>query len=193
MYSRSQPALRAARRYGRSLSCQLPHPVFAVILNQTAPIVPLGQFAPVDQKPVTSDQGCALLNRLQNYSFRRLLDLQVRPRLQAIPVPDRLRQDDAARSVDFQGHAISTRHLPSRLANQSECGRLTAVYMKVPKGYIAFAEELPGANTQGATLDEARANLNEAVTLILDANRTLSEQSIGEAEVIREKFVLPAA
>lgn len=65
--------------------------------------------------------------------------------------------------------------------------------MKVPEGYIAFVEELPGANTQGATLDEARANLNEAVTLILDANRTLSEQSIGEAEVIREKFVLPAA
>ena len=94
--------------------------------------------------------------------------------------------------------------------NQSGCGRrtdrpancfdcpmeglqLTAVYMKVPEGYIAFVEELPGANTQGATLDEARANLNEAVTLILDANRTLSEQSIGEAEVIREKFVLPAA
>jgi len=71
--------------------------------------------------------------------------------------------------------------------------QLTAVYMKVPEGYIAFVEELPGANTQGATLDEARANLNEAVTLILDANRTLSEESIGEAEVIREKFVLPAA
>jgi predicted RNase H-like HicB family nuclease len=38
--------------------------------------------------------------------------------------------------------------------------KLTAVYMKVPEGYVAFIEELPGANTQGATLDEARTNLN---------------------------------
>jgi len=53
--------------------------------------------------------------------------------------------------------------------------RLTAVYMKVPEGYVAFVEELPGANTQGATLDEARANLEEAVTLVLDANREMSE------------------
>ena len=34
----------------------------------------------------------------------------------------------------------------------------TAVFRKVPEGYIAFVEELPGANTKGATLDEARAN-----------------------------------
>ena len=56
--------------------------------------------------------------------------------------------------------------------------RLTAVYMKVPEGYIAFVEELPGANTQGDTLEEARANLEEAVTMVLDANRELSEQSL---------------
>jgi predicted RNase H-like HicB family nuclease len=52
---------------------------------------------------------------------------------------------------------------------------LTAVYMQVPEGYIAFVEELPGANTQGATLDEARENLQEAVSLILEANRELAE------------------
>ena len=34
----------------------------------------------------------------------------------------------------------------------------TAVYMKVPEGYIPFVEELPGANTQGATLQEAKGN-----------------------------------
>ncbi len=39
--------------------------------------------------------------------------------------------------------------------------QLTAVYQKVAEGYIAFVEELPGANTQGATLKEARANLKE--------------------------------
>src|SRR5437764_1224860 len=55
---------------------------------------------------------------------------------------------------------------------------LTAVFMKVPEGYIAFVEELPGANTQAETLDEARANLTEAVALVLEANRSLSEESI---------------
>jgi predicted RNase H-like HicB family nuclease len=52
---------------------------------------------------------------------------------------------------------------------------LTAVYMKVTEGYIAFVEELPGANTQGETLEEARANLSEAVAMVLDANRALPE------------------
>lgn len=43
---------------------------------------------------------------------------------------------------------------------------LTAVFKKVPEGYIGFVEELPGANTQGATLDEARANLREAALMV---------------------------
>lgn len=54
--------------------------------------------------------------------------------------------------------------------------KLTAVFEKVPEGYIAFVEELPGANTQGSTLDEAGENLNKAVELVLEANRTLSEE-----------------
>lgn len=70
--------------------------------------------------------------------------------------------------------------------------QLAAVYMKIPEGYIAFVEELPGANTQGETLHEARANLAEAVELAMEANRTMSEEAIAGAEVIREKFVLPA-
>ena len=52
--------------------------------------------------------------------------------------------------------------------------QFTAVFRKVPEGYIGFVEELPGANTQGATLEEARANLQEAVALVLEANRTLA-------------------
>ena len=67
---------------------------------------------------------------------------------------------------------------------------LTAVYLKVPEGYIAFVEELPGANTQGATLDEARENLQEAVTLVLEANRELAEKSLTGQDVVREPFVL---
>lgn len=70
---------------------------------------------------------------------------------------------------------------------------LTAVFMKVEEGYVAFVEELPGANTQGETLDEARENLNEAVALVLEANRALTDQSLEGATVIRETFVLPAA
>jgi predicted RNase H-like HicB family nuclease len=45
--------------------------------------------------------------------------------------------------------------------------QVTAVFRKVPEGYIGFVEELPGANTQGATLEEARANLHEAVAMVL--------------------------
>jgi predicted RNase H-like HicB family nuclease len=51
---------------------------------------------------------------------------------------------------------------------------------------------LPGANTQGATLEEARASLVEAVELVLDANRVLSEESIKGQDVIREPFVISA-
>jgi len=62
---------------------------------------------------------------------------------------------------------------------------------KVPEGFIAFVEEFPGANTQGATLDEARTNLEEAVALVLEANRTLAEEDLKGAEVIREPFTVP--
>ena len=69
--------------------------------------------------------------------------------------------------------------------------KLTAVYVKVPEGYVAFVEELPGANTQGATLDEARANLKEAVELVLDANRALAEESLRGQEIIKEPLATP--
>jgi predicted RNase H-like HicB family nuclease len=71
--------------------------------------------------------------------------------------------------------------------------QFTAVFEKVREGYIGFVEELPGANTQGATLDEARANLTEAVRLVLEANRTLAEEGLGGKKVIREPLRLPAA
>lgn len=63
---------------------------------------------------------------------------------------------------------------------------LTAVFRKVPEGFIAFIEELPGANTQGATLEEARENLREAALLVLEANRTLAEEEIRGQDVIKE-------
>ncbi|MBX9791204.1 MAG: type II toxin-antitoxin system HicB family antitoxin [Pirellulales bacterium] len=49
---------------------------------------------------------------------------------------------------------------------------------------------MPGANTQGATLDEARENLREAVELVLEANRELAEQSLAGQSVTREPLKL---
>jgi predicted RNase H-like HicB family nuclease len=67
---------------------------------------------------------------------------------------------------------------------------LTAVYVPFPEGYAAFVEELPGANTQGATLDEARANLREAIVMVLEANRELAEEELRGQEAIREPLTL---
>ena len=69
--------------------------------------------------------------------------------------------------------------------------QFTAIFQKVPEGFIGFVEELPGANTQGDTLDEARENLAEAVELILEANRELAEERIQGQIFIREPFSLP--
>ena len=67
---------------------------------------------------------------------------------------------------------------------------LTAVFRKAPEGgYVAFVEELPGANTQGETLEEARENLREAVELVLEANRALSQEELTGVEVIRERLI----
>ena len=70
--------------------------------------------------------------------------------------------------------------------------QFTAVFRKVPEGYIGFVEELPGANTQGATLDEARANLQEAIEMVLQANRELIDETAVGGEVIREPIKVSA-
>jgi predicted RNase H-like HicB family nuclease len=71
--------------------------------------------------------------------------------------------------------------------------QLTAVFQKVPEGYIGFVEELPGANTQGDTLEEARSNLEEAILLTLEANRILAEETLTGQDVIREPVRIAAA
>ena len=65
---------------------------------------------------------------------------------------------------------------------------LTAVYRKVPEGYIGFVEELPGANTQGATIEETRENLKEAVELVIEANRALAQDWSEGGEILREQI-----
>ncbi|MFH0988490.1 MAG: type II toxin-antitoxin system HicB family antitoxin [bacterium] len=71
--------------------------------------------------------------------------------------------------------------------------KFNMVFQKVPEGYIGFVEELPGANTQGATLEEVRSNIKEAIEMVLDANRRLAEKSIKGKKVIREQVSLSAA
>ena len=67
---------------------------------------------------------------------------------------------------------------------------LTAVFKKVPEGYIAWVEELPGANTQGRTLEETRENLQEAIRLVFEANRELTERDLQDGEVLKESVPL---
>ncbi|NCQ83615.1 MAG: type II toxin-antitoxin system HicB family antitoxin [Microcystis aeruginosa W13-18] len=71
--------------------------------------------------------------------------------------------------------------------------KLTKIFQKVPEGYIGFVEELPGANTQGETLEEPRSNLEEAIELVLEANRILAEEQLQGQEVIRESVTFWAA
>lgn len=68
--------------------------------------------------------------------------------------------------------------------------RFTAVFEKDGDWWLAYVEELPGANTQGATLEEARENLKEAVTLVLEANRELAERELAGRQVVREELVV---
>ncbi len=72
---------------------------------------------------------------------------------------------------------------------------LTAIYQEAEEGgYIGYVAELPGANTQGETLEEVRENLSEAIQLILEANREQFErQFTPDSKVTREQLVLRAA
>jgi predicted RNase H-like HicB family nuclease len=69
---------------------------------------------------------------------------------------------------------------------------LTAVFKEVPEGYIGWVEELPGANTQGKTLEETRENLQEAIRLVFEANRELAETDLQGEEVLKESVSVAA-
>jgi len=72
---------------------------------------------------------------------------------------------------------------------------LTAIYEEAEEGgFIGYVAELPGANTQGETLEEVRENLSEAIKLILESNREEFERHFSpNAKVTRERLVLRAA
>lgn len=67
----------------------------------------------------------------------------------------------------------------------------TPVYRKSGDWWAAYVEEIPGVNTQGETLDEARENLQEALALVLEANRELTRRE-ESADCIRENLSMPA-
>ena len=69
---------------------------------------------------------------------------------------------------------------------------LTAVFKKVPEGYIGWVEELPGANTQGKTLEETSGDLREAIRLVFEANRELAETDLQGEDVLKESVSLAA-
>jgi predicted RNase H-like HicB family nuclease len=72
---------------------------------------------------------------------------------------------------------------------------LTAIFEEAEEGgYIGYVAELPGANTQGDTIEETRENLNDAIQQVLNSNREEFERNFSSsANVTREKFVLRAA
>jgi predicted RNase H-like HicB family nuclease len=71
--------------------------------------------------------------------------------------------------------------------------RFNAVYRREGEWWAAYAEELPGAHTQGRTIEEARENLREAVALILEVNREIAAESTPGGEVVREELVVQGA
>ena len=72
---------------------------------------------------------------------------------------------------------------------------LTAIYAEAEEGgYIGYIAELPGANTQGETMEEVRENLLEAMQMILEANREEAERRLSpDAKVTSEPLKLHVA
>ena len=71
-------------------------------------------------------------------------------------------------------------------------GKFTAVFEKDGEWWIGYIEELPGVNTQGETLDETRENLKEAIAMVVEANREITQKEIEGKEVIREDLLVNA-
>ncbi len=73
--------------------------------------------------------------------------------------------------------------------------QFTAVYKKTRSWFVAWIEEIPGVNTQGKTLKEARENLQEALFLILETNRASSRSQHKKSKLSRRELInitLPA-
>ena len=65
--------------------------------------------------------------------------------------------------------------------------KLTADYQQVGDWWAASIEEIPGVHTQGATFEEARENLRDALQMVLEVNRELAEKE--NKATRREEFI----
>ncbi len=73
--------------------------------------------------------------------------------------------------------------------------QFTAIYKKTKDWFIAWIEEIPGVNTQGKTLKEARENLQEALLMVLESNRASSRTQVRKNQKARKELMevtLPA-
>ena len=64
----------------------------------------------------------------------------------------------------------------------------TAVYLKGKQGYVGFVEELPGVNSHGLTIEEARENLQSLARLVFEEERAQAEELLQGKDVVREAF-----
>ena len=69
-------------------------------------------------------------------------------------------------------------------------GPFTAVYEHHESWWIGYVEELPGANSQGRTIEEVRENLEEAARLIIEVNRELARRDAAGKSVVREALAV---
>jgi len=92
----------------------------------------------------------------------------------------------------LKGEALNL-SLRNQQEGRMEQGRLafTAVYLKSNHGYIGFIEELPGVNSHGRTLDEARETLQKLAAVVFDEERREAEELIAGKDVVRESFFVP--
>jgi predicted RNase H-like HicB family nuclease len=67
--------------------------------------------------------------------------------------------------------------------------QFTSVIEKRGKWYVAYIDEIPGVNTQGRTLTEARSNLKEALAMVIEANRELTAKQRSE-DALREPITV---
>jgi len=75
--------------------------------------------------------------------------------------------------------------------NWTTAGPFTTVYQQDEGWWIGYVEELPGANAQERTLEEARESLREAIRDVLEANRELTRTEFGDRDVVRETIRIP--
>ena len=99
------------------------------------------------------------------------------------------RPSTLAKIADALGVEVQDLLSDEEVGGSEALGAFTAVYERDGEWWIGYVEEIPGANAQGETLEEARESLREAVLLVLEANRELTRKEFEGSEVVREPLL----